>query len=214
MIPLRPLRDAMTPLLLAVLAGCSVAGVRTAPEAPYEVLDRDGPFELRLYPSLVVAETFDTGERAAAERASFRRLFRYIGGANEGAREIEMTAPVLQEPGPSEIPMTAPVLQERGERGWRMAFVLPDGTSAETAPAPTDSSVEVRAVPGGRVAVVRFSGSGGDEARRRQEDRLRQWMLQRGLRARDGEGDARFAGYDPPFTLPFRRRNEVQIDVR
>jgi hypothetical protein len=191
------------------------------------VIASEGSFEIRRYASVVVAETEAAGGREEGENESFRRLYRYISGENAARQEVAMTAPVLEEPtggagggeGGSaqsreaeshEIAMTAPVLQERTADGWRMAFILPESFTIASAPEPTDPAVRLREIPGRLVASVRFSGSRSEGKCRAQADRLAVWIAANGYRA---VGAPIHAGYDPPFTIPFLRRNEVLVEV-
>jgi hypothetical protein len=188
------------------VAACSVFGGAAAPEPDYGVVLAEPPFELRDYDELVVAKTSMAGGSGAA----FGRLFDYISGANSGARDIAMTAPVLNTDGTdgAKIAMTAPVLQGR-EGAREMVFVLPDTLTPQTAPVPTDPRVSLATIPPRRVAVVRYSGLLSWRAAT-EEARLRDWLARKGLRA---TGPAEVAGYNPPWTLPPCRRNEVLIPV-
>lgn len=188
------------------IAACSVFGGAAAPEPEYDVVLSEPPFELRDYGELVVAKTPMTDGSSAA----FGRLFDYISGANSGARDIAMTAPVLntESADGAKIAMTAPVLQDR-EGARNMIFVLPEGLTPQTAPVPSDARVSLTTIPPRRVAVVRYSGF----LTRRvliEEARLRDWLARKDLRA---TGPAEIAGYNPPWTLPPYRRNEVLIPV-
>ena len=191
--------------LLSVTA-CSVFGSAAAPEPEYQVTLSEPPFEVRDYGELVVAKTaMEDGSRAA-----FGRLFDYISGANTGGSDIAMTAPVLNT-NPSEgskIAMTAPVLQSR-EGPREMVFVLPAEMTLATAPKPTDSAVTLDTIPPRRVAVVQYAGFMARNAAA-EEARLRDWRAAKGLTAR---GAAEVAGYNPPWTLPPLRRNEVLIPI-
>lgn len=188
------------------VAACSVFGGAAAPEPDYDVILAEPPFDLRDYGELVVATTPMTDGSGAA----FGRLFDYISGANSGARDIAMTAPVLNTDAAdgAKIAMTAPVLQGR-EGAREMIFVLPDGLTPQTAPVPTDPRVTLATIPPRRVAVVRYSGFLTRRATT-EEARLREWISRKGLRS---TGPAEVAGYNPPWTLPPYRRNEVLIPV-
>ncbi|MEV7573882.1 heme-binding protein [Pseudarthrobacter sp. NPDC089323] len=187
-------------------------------QQPYELVRRYPHFELRRYPDYAVAEV---RVRAAFDRAgnvAFRRLFNYISGNNRAGQKLAMTAPVIQEGGaPQKLAMTAPVLQSGpfvGEPNapaeYVVAFVLPAGTQAETAPAPTDPKVIVGAVPGSLAAAARFSGSGSRRAFERHTEGLLAAIALAGLAP---VGPPRFARFDPPFKPWFLRRNEVVQDV-
>jgi hypothetical protein len=58
------------------------------------------------------------------------------------------------------------------------------------------------------VAVVRFANATDDAAVGARTASLARWIAARGLRAK---GDAELNRYDPPWTPPFLRRNEVWI---
>ena len=200
-----------TLLVIPLLASaCSVVGIRTVEEAGYAVIAEEGAFEVRDYGPLVVAETRVEGGMGENQNRAFFRLFDYISGENEVGQEIAMTAPVFQQPEGTKIAMTAPVFQERTESGWSMAFVLPREFSLETAPRPTSAAVVLREVPATRMAVVRYSGLRSEQALERHTERLLAWISEQELETRSGP---RSAAYDPPFTVPFLRRNEVLIEV-
>ena len=207
---------------LATLAGalflgaCGVFGGPAAPEPDYQVLRNAPPFEIRAYPALAVASTPMGAGLGEGTGGAFRRLFGYISGGNTAERKIDMTAPVVQQPADKKdegrkIEMTAPVLQQPGAEGeWRMLFVLPEEMTAETAPAPTDDSVRIGTLPARRVAAIRFSGFLGDSNVVEARERLLAWMKDEGL---SPAGPAEVAGYNPPWTLPWFRRNEILIPI-
>lgn len=204
-------RAVMTMGLAVLTAACSVFGGEAAEEVPFEVVREDGDFELRAYGPVVVARTrVDAGFEAATDPA-FRRLFDYISGANEGSREVAMTAPVTREAAGTEIAMTAPVYREGAEAdGWVMEFALPAEFTMATAPVPTDPEVELYEHPAKRMAVLGFSGrvDQADFAARSAE--LLDWVAAEGL---SPAGPVRLAGYNPPWTIPAMRRNEVLVAV-
>jgi len=203
----------MKTLMLTSLlfAGCSVLGKREAAEPPYELLKQDGPFEVRRYGPMVIAETFLNEERySTASGKGFNRLAGYIFGKNRSKTSISMTAPVLQERSSEKISMTAPVLQQPDKGGWRMAFVLPEGFTLESAPEPLDPEVKLRALPPSMVAVVTFSGLHSAANLEKYGRQVQAWLKKQGYRALS---EPKLASYDPPWTIPFLRRNEVQIRI-
>ncbi|QEG41689.1 SOUL family heme-binding protein [Roseimaritima ulvae] len=165
--------------------------------AEYEVVESDGAFEVRDYPDLMLAAT-DSQPQAKGRDGSFMRLFGYISGANQAEQKIEMTTPVFMQGGDEEA-------------SGSMGFVLPKEVAAEGAPEPTGEKVKLRKRPGGRFAVVRFSGRLDATSARQQEAKLREWMKSQGLQA---AGEVETAGYDPPFTPPPLRRNEILIRLQ
>ena len=184
---------------------------------PYELVRRYAHFDLRRYPAYVVAEIQVNATFDRAGNAAFRHLFNYISGSNTARQKLAMTAPVIQELGPSQkLAMTAPVLQSGPLPGsdepadFVVAFVLPAGLTTETAPVPANSDVKVRAIPGSLAAALRFSGSGSEAAFERHNTGLQAALVLAGLTA---VGPPRFARFDPPFKPWFLRRNEVVQDV-
>ena len=113
-----------------------------------------------------------------------------------------MTAPVLQ---------SGPLSGSGKTAGFSVAFVLPAGVTAETAPVPTDPEVRVRAVAGSLAAVMGFSGSGSASAFERRTAGLQAALTLAGLTP---VGAPRFARFDPPFKPWFLRHNEVLQDVQ
>jgi hypothetical protein len=205
-------------LALAIIllqSGCSLVGIRSTAEPAYSVLQSDEPFEVREYETLVIAETLVDASFDDAGGIAFRRLFGYISGDNEAASKIAMTAPVmaLDENNPSgeKIAMTAPVTGQKTALGWRFAFVLPSGYTLANAAMPSNPEVSLKQVPARKVAVVAYSGSWSEAGYDENLKLLQQWMLQNQLKA---DSLPRVAAYDPPWTLPFLRRNEVMIDVK
>ena len=202
-------------LILLLSSGCSVVGISNVEEAAYTVVIKDDNFELRDYDAMIIVETTIDDDFENAGNKAFRRLFAYITGDNVANSEIAMTAPVIADPAgtsPStEIAMTAPVLQEYSQGGWRYAFVLPADLTLETAPKPLDDNVRLAEVPGNKVAVIQFSGLWSEESMQDKTSALNDWISANNLTA---SSEPRWAGYNPPWTIPFLRRNEVMIDVQ
>ncbi len=199
--------------LLAVLAGLSAAAPAQADSdvehARYSVVASAGPIEIRDYAPQIVAETTVAGERDAAINEGFRRLAGYIFGDNAPRRKVAMTAPVVQEKG-EQIAMTAPVGQTRDGGGWTVRFTMPAEYSMESLPRPNNAAVKLAQTPGKRMAAICFSGVAGEEALAENELRLLEFVKARGLALK---GAAHYAFYDPPWTLPWNRRNEVMVEI-
>lgn len=178
-----------------------VFGIRAALEQPrYRVVSTLADHvEIRSYGPLVAVETQVEGD----ENDAFSRLFRYITGANARDTTIKMTAPVAQSGGGRFGGAAAPGATQT------MQFLLPARLAADP-PAPTDPRVHVVTVPARTLAVIRFSGSFG---RRNLDTHLQELRDVLARNGRTAEGAPIFLGYDPPFTLPFLRRNEVALQI-
>ena len=192
---------------ITALFGGSVLAA-TVDEPAYTVETRDGAFEVRRYGPIVMAETTVSGAFDDASSEGFRRLVSFISGNNRTAASIAMTAPVTQAP--TKIAMTAPVTQTAGADGWIVGFVMPAGSVLAAMPTPTDPRVVLRERPGHRTAVARFSGSMSEPLRVQWTAQLAAWMSAQGLTAASAPEVHR---YDPPWTLPALRRNEIHVPV-
>ena len=199
-------------LLAALLTIVVTSAMARVDEPAYRVVQSDGAIELRLYEPMLVAEVVRSGSRRAAINAGFRELASFIFGANLPRDKIAMTAPVIQAPAEGEtIAMTAPVKQSRAAGGaWRVRFVMPAGYTLETLPRPISPDVRIIEEPRRTMAVIKFSGDPGEERLRDKTEALRAYIGAQGLAPK---GDPVYAFYDPPWTLPFMRRNEVMIEV-
>ena len=214
--------------LALVVAGAALWGPvvsRTVEQPAYAIESADGAIEIRRYAPMIVAEVEVSGEREAAINAGFRSIAAYIfganvprrvtgsaGPANAGGEKIAMTAPVLQQ-GTAEsetIAMTAPVLQQGDGITWTVRFVMPAQYTLDTLPRPTDPAVRLREIPGKRHAAIRFSGLNTPETLVARTDELSAAIRARGLVPASAPV---YAFYDPPWTLPFLRRNEVLVEV-
>lgn len=164
--------------------------------AEYEVELRSGEIEVRRYPDLMLAAT-KASMAAEGNDGSFGRLFRYISGANQNQQKISMTVPVFMEP------------DGEGSAG-QMGFVVPKAVAEQGAPQPTAAQVTLETRSGGRFAVLQFAGTLTPKTVDQAEKRLREWMEKQSLTAADA---IEAAGYDPPWTPGFLRRNEVLIRI-
>ena len=185
-------------LMAALLnTGCSVVGIRSGTEQPrYTVVQTLGNLEVRDYPARLVAQTVVAGSAMAARSGGFRRLAGFIFGGNRDRASIAMTAPVGQDQLPP------------GE--WRISFVMPEKYTAGTLPKPTDPAVEIVSSPPQTIAVYRYTGAIDPASTAAAQREL--------LRLLEGSGWIA-AGtpvtwfYDPPWTIPFLRRNEAAVPV-
>lgn len=206
------LRGAAAAALIAVLASW-VPTMAAVEEARYDVIEGDGAVEIRDYAPMIVAETLVEGDRDSAISRGFRAIADYIFGNNLSAAKVAMTAPVLQQPG-EKIAMTAPVTQEAvgsdNTPRWRVSFVMPAGSTLATLPVPKNASVKLREMAPRRFVAIRFSGIAWQSSLDRQTTALRDWMAVRTLAPLAAPT---YAFYNPPWTLPFMRRNEVLIEI-
>jgi hypothetical protein len=202
--------------LLAILAILTIAAAlaptviaMASDEPAYSVELKDGDFEIRRYEPLLAAEVTVGGERSAAISQGFRLLADFIFGNNTSKTRIEMTAPVTQQPS-EKIAMTVPVTQQASGNEWKVRFIMPAQYTAETLPVPNNTAVRIVAEPPKRFAVIRFSGWSSEANLAEHRDLLVAWVKSKALPA---AGPPVAAFYNPPWSLPFLRRNEYLIEL-
>ena len=162
-------------------------------EPVHEVETRRGPLEIRRYPSLRLAETTVDRTWDLALDEGFRRLAGFIFGGNVGHKKLAMKSPVLGT----------------GDgAGFKVSFVMPEDEAL--IPTPDDGRISVSDVPSRRIAVLRFAGRNDAATIEAKKLELVHALAVEGLKPR---GEAYFAGYDPPSTIPFLRRNELWVEL-
>lgn len=182
-------------------------------ESPaYKVIEAKPDYEVRQYGTYIIAETDQRGSRKEAQSGGFRELFRYISGGNSAGSKVTMTAPVLQSTasGGRKIPMSAPVIKQADSASGRMAFVMPPGLSLEELPKPTSALIRLRVIAPQTVAVIRFSGYATEGRIREHTEKLLSALKRDGRRV---HSTPRTGLYNPPWTPPFMRRNEVMVEI-
>jgi hypothetical protein len=120
-----------------------------------------------------------------------------------------MTAPVTQQAS-EKIAMTAPVTQQGDGQTWRVRFVMPANYTTDTLPKPNNAAVKIKEIAAKRFAVIRFSGWAGDESLKRRTEELDAFIKSKNLKPLSAPT---YAYYNPPWTLPFFRRNEIMIEI-
>ena len=204
-------RYAMVGGLAILILGAGLSGtVMSQVEQPaYKVVRSWDDIELRDYQPMIVAEVLVPGERKEAINAGFRMIADYIFGNNAPWQKIAMTAPVTQQAG-EKIAMTAPVQQQSAGGAWKVRFIMPAGSTLETLPKPNNPAVKLLTVPAERFAAIRFSGLAGDAAIADNRAKLLAALARQRL---SPQGEPTMAFYNPPWTLPFLRRNEIMVQV-
>jgi predicted transcriptional regulator YdeE len=185
-------------IVIAALAygGWKMTSRSAYESADYSVVKSDGAIELRRYPDLMMATTSIRSRQG--NDGSFGRLFQYISGSNDDKQKVAMTTPVF---------MSSDTSQESGTMG----FVIPRKIAAGKVPKPLSEQVALATRPGGLFAVIRFAGRNDEELLEQQQRVLEEWIGKEGYEA---EAEPELAGYDPPWTPGFLRRNEILIRVR
>jgi hypothetical protein len=179
-------------------------------EPNYKTDTRDGSFELRSYPSVIAASVQVSGNDDVSANNAFKILAGYIFGKNKGSKKLAMTTPVVREASSQKIAMTVPVTVEKLNMSMTMSFYMPAEYTLDTLPEPFDKRIELTQIPSRKFAVMRFTGFADEKNCLQKEEELKRWLESRNLK---GKGQALRAFYNPPWTLPFLRRNEIWIPL-
>lgn len=190
------------------LQGCSVFGIRTVEMLDYQVLEKEGAFDIRQYEDYWSVRTKIEGNYQESTSRGFRLLFSYISGNNKQQEKIAMTSPVIQQETGEKIAMTGPVIQQKQGASWIMEFVLPSKFNTKEPPEPLTNEVKLVKTPGYKAAVISYSGNLREEKYNTKAKELMDIVREKGLQPK---GEPFSAGYDPPWTLPFLKRNEVLV---
>jgi len=202
-------------VVLSIFTLFIFSGIAVATEEPkFSLLEKDHSFELRLYESKIIAEVEVDGDMSAASRKGFRQIADFIFGNNTAqsgkSEKISMTAPVAIKPASEKIAMTAPVGVQQSEKGWKVSFVMPSQYTLETLPKPNNPQISIKQLPAKKFALIRFSGLVDEEKMQAKSAELNQWITMKKL---NPVGIPELARYNPPWTLPFLRRNELMVEV-
>lgn len=182
------------PVMLLTCLGFMPLAANAIEEPAYRLVESwpDPAIEIRHYEPRILAMT----EMAGGENSGFRVLAGYIFGGNAAEQEIAMTAPVQS---------TMP-----GADGREMAFVLPAEYAMNELPAPDDARVKFREEPAYHAAVIRFSGRATDSRVDEHWALLTAFLDSQKI---ETNGRPTLNQYNPPWTLPFMRRNEIIVPI-
>jgi len=178
----------------------------------YRILNKFEDFEIRHYPSCLVAEVIVDEDFDKSGNEGFRILADFIFGNNKSRKEISMTAPVdqkIQEASAS-IKMTAPVDMHRSAKGFVVRFYMPSEYTQETLPVPVDKRILIRKSKEKILAARKYSGFWSESKYHEQKDILLKALITHKI---DIVGEAIFARYNSPYTLWFLRHNEVLVEI-
>lgn len=170
----------------------------------FVVLDSQDGFEVREYETFSVCsvqmDEKATPEDPSTAGESFNTLASYLFGENDQSTSMKMTTPVSIDYTVGQLPS--------------MSFVLPSGVDAASAPQPNSPRVTLTDVvgEGRRVAAVEFPGFATDGEVERQLSGLKRKLLEAGYQMQDDQA-YQVLQYNPPYTLPFLRRNELVVTL-
>ena len=174
----------------------TIMSIKKTEEQKYSVVQSEKEFEIRFYPSAIMATVkSDAVTYRELSGPGFRKLAGYIFGGNEAEVKISMTSPVHMDINDSVS---------------EMSFVMPSKYDENNLPKPADSKIIIHKSLDEYVAAIRFSGFASDQDIRTYSEKLKNLLAAKGITS---YGNFRFLGYNPPFQL-LGRRNEIIVSVK
>jgi len=163
------------------------------------VLGRPEQIDLRQYETFSIARTVMDSPTSQGE--GFNTLAGYLFGGNVSNQSMAMTMPVETSSGGEGQPST-------------MSFVLP-AANADAPPEPNSSDVQIAQVPARLAAVKTFPGiATAAEVERQRLSVLAALAADGRYVPAGGEEEVSVLQYNPPYTIPWRRRNELAVVVK
>lgn len=201
--------------ILLIISACSVFGSNSTEQPKYAVIFKQENFEIRKYESYLTASVVVNKSADGEDRnRAFKKLAAFIFGDNKAQGQIEMTSPVLMENKPSQkIKMTSPVVSQELNGKMKMSFMMPSKYTLETLPEPENSEIVINETPTRTLAVLKYSGRSNEKLEAKKSKELISLINQSEYQLKENS-QTFFAGYNPPWTLPMMRRNEVMIEVQ
>jgi len=92
-----------------------------------------------------------------------------------------------------------------------MSFIMPKRYNLESLPKPINAQIEIDQIQKCKVAVIRFSGFTSPKKMDEEAEKLLMALESNEIRTK---GEPFLMRYNPPWTLPFLRRNEVAVEVK
>jgi len=182
-------------------------------EPEYSVIEKGLGYEIRQYEGYTAAATSMSkiGESVSVNDltsggAAFNSLAAYLFGANEDEKGMEMTTPVTTT---SDGEMRFYLKNDGTMQGFPTPLAVEDKLNEKGA-------VKLIEVPPARLAVARFTGFVTDGEVARQKDALLSALAADGVEIDVPHGAVVpyfVFQYNPPYTIPIVRRNEIAVPV-
>jgi hypothetical protein len=182
-------------VLVALFQSFIVANKDKTEEQKYSLIRKYNDFEIRFYPSAIVATVYSNANTyKELSGQGFRQLAGYIFGGNETKKSISMTAPVSMDINDS---MSS------------MSFVMPAEYNINELPKPDNSKVNLSQTTEEYVAAIEFGGYASDKEMNEYTAKLKSLLKENKI---SHSGNFRFLGYNAPYEV-VNRRNEIIVRI-
>ena len=174
----------------------SLAISNTYKEPEYTLINKDKNIEIRRYSESIIAKTSLEGENRESNNKMFRVLANYIFGGNDKSQKI---------------PMTSPVVTKENNGSYDMIFFMLDVNSEEELPKPSSENISIEKINLDKVVVIKFGWWTTKNNIKKHRDLIEQYIKNYNLKV---ISEMMVAQYNPPWTLPPFRRNELIFKIK
>ena len=164
-------------------------------EPNFRLIDKHNNIEIRQYSKYIVARTTAINTDDSPNNM-FRTLASYIFGQNKAQKNI---------------PMTAPVTTFKNKDSYEMLFYMLDVKNIEELPEPLEQNIVFEEIHLNKCAVISFSWFTYDKKIKSYQNQLKKFLDKNGYTI---TSQFMLNRYDPPWRLPFMRRNEVLVQIQ
>lgn len=173
-------------ILVGIVIGAHMF-LRQKPEQPvYQVVSRSDNIEIRRYQPMLIAKVSLSIPKDQALNTGFKILAKYISQNN--------------------IAMTAPVILQKITNKWQVSFIMPSKYQLkDLKPA---EQVTFETLKQSKYVAIRYSGINNDIQMQRHTIKIMDFIEKNHIKTTK---DIIYAFYNPPWTLPILRRNEILI---
>ena len=182
-------------------------------EPEFKLISQDGEFEVREYKPKIIASVEVEGDFDDASSRGFKLLADYIFGNNlldGSSKKISMTAPVEMTPLSENLSITSSIMDDEVNNKWLVNFIMPKEYSLDSLPKPNNPKVNIVEIPVEKYAVIVFSGLVREASYAEKVELLTDYLKRNNYIQ---QGAIKIARYNPPWTLPFLRKNELMVKI-
>lgn len=188
--------------------------VMATEEPEFTLISQENAIEVREYKPKIIARVEVEGGFDDASSKGFKLLADYIFGnnlLNGESQKISMTAPVEMTPLAEDIVMTSTIMKSEANHKWQVNFVMPKEYTLDSLPRPNNELVKIIEIPKEKYAVIVFSGLVRDSSYTEKAQLLNDFIMTNNMTQLEA---IKIARYNPPWTLPFFRRNELMAKIK
>tara|TARA_B100000941_G_scaffold181410_1_gene130172 strand:+ start:23291 stop:23848 length:558 start_codon:yes stop_codon:yes gene_type:complete len=165
-------------------------------EPSYTLINKIDDIEIRQYDEYIIARTSISLENNKSDNNMFRTLASYIFGGNDNNERI---------------PMTAPVTSFIDKNEQNMIFYILGEKNIQDLPTPDNRNIKLEKFNLNKCAVINFSWLANKERINKYKKDLEDFIKKNNYEA---VSPFMLNRYDPPWTLPFLRRNEIIVKIK